>query len=782
MRKKLILFLASLILISFSSEVLAADINRKLGYSTPSLIREDYSNKKIKGKRLSYPVKEKTEPSKKSTSSVGVFYVGYVVPVKSSSKAKYRSKAEFKKIKKEVTFSKALKTMESEYQKLMKDKKKTKAAGMCIWNPSKKIIAMKIGKVYATSSGVTMGIGKSYITRGHELWYYGAKGYTPTQSKVYVGISGLKAYVSSSSLTLVPKSMYDGMYKSASSSTKKYNLGYYYKDSAGNLMHRYYTLSNPERTEFFEGGEQATTSYVFTVDRAPAFMKKGVRYYSMDGYNYYTTATLTKKAGTYYPYFRYLPYRTQSSYTKTQFNNHLKTYSKKSVLRGTGAYLVSAQNTYGINALLELSFADIESAYGTSYFARNRYNLFGIAAADSSPNSASKFKSAGACITRHAGRYLSQGYFDTKTDSRYFGTCPGNKKIGVNVKYASDPYHGEKIGGIAYVQDKQMGSKDYGKYTIGMTKKASYVYKSASTKSKKLLRLGTMGSSSPAGMTVAVLGEKDKFYKVQTDMGIVKGKASYKNKYNFKDSVGYVLKSEVTIISDDRSKFFVNGKTTYSVTSAKPSSSAGFTPGYSNTLRVTASFKNSIKSNVYYLYIYDSKGRPCSRVKCNRSVVGSFTHTFEWNGKTTKNNLAKMPALKYVKRSASGTKYTYRVVCFNGKKKNSTKAYAIKVYSDCTDLHSAISKLSVKQKQKITLSMKPNRPGTSMVRIYNSKDVLVYQKTFQDQKKDAALSAVFDTKANTGSKKGKLLPKGKYTAKFTLGNYTYKYPEKIVIK
>lgn len=44
------------------------------------------------------------------------------------------------------------------------------------------------------------------------------------------------------------------------------------------------------------------------------------------------------------------------------------------------------------------------------------------------------------------------------------------------------------------------------------------------------------------------------------------------------------------------------------------------------------------------------------------------------------------------------------------------------------------------------------------------------------------LSTVFKTYGNIGSYKNKLLSKGKYTVKFTLGDYTYTYRQEITIR
>ncbi len=44
----------------------------------------------------------------------------------------------------------------------------------------------------------------------------------------------------------------------------------------------------------------------------------------------------------------------------------------------------------------------------------------------------------------------------------------GNKASGINVKYASDPYWGEKNANIAWMIDKTYSNTEYAKYTLGV--------------------------------------------------------------------------------------------------------------------------------------------------------------------------------------------------------------------------------------------------------------------------------------------------------------------------
>ena len=69
-------------------------------------------------------------------------------------------------------------------------------------------------------------------------------------------------------------------------------------------------------------------------------------------------------------------------------------------------------------------------------------------------------------------RHFFQRIYES-TGLALFGGFLGNKASGVNVKYASDPYWGEKgMRNVAGVRIKANGNRDAGKYTIGVQRYA----------------------------------------------------------------------------------------------------------------------------------------------------------------------------------------------------------------------------------------------------------------------------------------------------------------------
>lgn len=92
---------------------------------------------------------------------------------------------------------------------------------------------------------------------------------------------------------------------------------------------------------------------------------------------------------------------------------------------------INSENEFGINALFMLAHAAVESAWGTSKYAKTRNNLFGFNAYDSNPDDAASYASQAASIRFYANflktNYLMQG-------ERYYN---GATPHGIFVRYSS---------------------------------------------------------------------------------------------------------------------------------------------------------------------------------------------------------------------------------------------------------------------------------------------------------------------------------------------------------
>lgn len=120
--------------------------------------------------------------------------------------------------------------------------------------------------------------------------------------------------------------------------------------------------------------------------------------------------------------------RTKSGLTADQLNALVAGHG----LAGTGQSFVNGENTHNINALFALAHAIIESAWGDSYYAMNRNNLFGLNAVDSNPNLAWGYPTKGACIDYYFS-FLDSAYL-TPTGAWYSG---GTTIHNVFVHYSS---------------------------------------------------------------------------------------------------------------------------------------------------------------------------------------------------------------------------------------------------------------------------------------------------------------------------------------------------------
>ena len=256
------------------------------------------------------------------------------------------------------------------------------------------------------------------------------------------------------------------------------NIETYYNrySKTDNLIHHY---------EYYRG-DGYTNAFV-NLGTAPSFLVPDQMYYSFDG-NYFYSNIMTmlndyrngvytnsiNANNPYYTYYMYLPSRSTTRYTADDFNNFIlnKGYnSSTSKMVGTGAYFKEAEEKYGQNALMMFSAAMNESANGTSKIAMDKNNLFGYGAADSSAyDLAYSYNSTRDSIMDYAEK-TSNNYSSAKTGKYYYGSHYGNKSSGRNVKYATDPYWGEKQANKSFMNDKSYGGKDINSNTIGVVYK-----------------------------------------------------------------------------------------------------------------------------------------------------------------------------------------------------------------------------------------------------------------------------------------------------------------------
>jgi hypothetical protein len=117
--------------------------------------------------------------------------------------------------------------------------------------------------------------------------------------------------------------------------------------------------------------------------------------------------------------------------------------SPGSPLVGLGDVFLDVQEQYGINAIYQAAHAAHESAWGRSWLARRKNNLFGWSAFDRCPGTcADSFASDEACVRQVMG-FIDEKYISK--NGRYYVAATLN---GMNVNYATDPRWAEKIAAI----------------------------------------------------------------------------------------------------------------------------------------------------------------------------------------------------------------------------------------------------------------------------------------------------------------------------------------------
>ena len=240
----------------------------------------------------------------------------------------------------------------------------------------------------------------------------------------------------------------------------------HYKNVNGELYHYLVNHATGKVTgQYFSG-------------KAPAEMNSGVPYYSWDGIHFSGNG----ESFTHYNYYQFLPIISKTQYTAEELDRYIDyalklreqagpqyaNASTTSKLIGLGTTLKQMEEQYDLNALMILSLAFHESDHGMSDHAQNYNNLFGLYVYDTDPLN-KVFDSVEANILEYIDSFIWKKYVPYNAAFAN-GAVFGSKALGMNVKYASDPYWGAKAAGHYYRADKYLGFKDANNpYTVGLT-------------------------------------------------------------------------------------------------------------------------------------------------------------------------------------------------------------------------------------------------------------------------------------------------------------------------
>lgn len=282
----------------------------------------------------------------------------------------------------------------------------------------------------------------TYVTTGVEMKYLESTG-----KRVKVQIANRTGYINQNAAKLMPTSLVKGRS--------------YYKNEGGHLVHYIYNYRTNQYAKY-------------TYGKAPSFMAANANYHSWDGIEYFSTSG--QSVGKAHQYFNFLPLRTKTSYTAEELDSYIKHMAsttdrlKDSPLDGLGEVFKQAEEMYNINALYLFAKAIHESDFGVSAIAQEKKNLFGYQAFDSDPmGNAKPFETFAESIL-FVAEAMNRRYLDPSGEN-YRGAVLGNKGHGMNMRYASDPFWGQKIAGHMYRADNFLGRKDTNgnAYTIAQT-------------------------------------------------------------------------------------------------------------------------------------------------------------------------------------------------------------------------------------------------------------------------------------------------------------------------
>lgn len=339
------------------------------------------------------------------------------------------------------------------------------------------------------------------------------------------------------------------------------NLSYYQINSKNQFVHIISTA--------VEAQEGSANSRVAIADLgvAPSFMQQYTKYYSYDGTYFYTdinTLISDVRAGhhnnavnassPYYNYYTSVPARSKTVYTAAELDKYINENSNQnSVLRGTGESFIKYQDIYGVNALMALGIAINESAFGMSMI--NNNNIFGLNAVDGNESGATGFESVDACIKEFMNNYISRYYCSVKW-SKYNGSNLGNKNIGINVRYASDPFWSEKAGANMHKIDKAISGgslKEHNSSQIGIYTKEDQVLSKDGYLVHKVLNEReynntTVENTAQVGDMVLISGEVEDKYEISPDRAKTLRVGTYDSSFK-----GYINKSSVKLINQKES-------------------------------------------------------------------------------------------------------------------------------------------------------------------------------------------------------------------------------------
>ena len=331
--------------------------------------------------------------------------------------------------------------------------------------------------------------------------------------------------------------------------------------------------------------------YIVSHGTAPEYLEEGKAYYSYDDHYFYGDDKLYEMLDDYrngirdasvnaddpwYDWYQFVSHRTITKADREEvtafFNEQMGLKGpisryldndkdgvhdvlNESQLYGMEDTFYQCQYEFGTNALMMMAISEMESSAGRSSLSFTRNNLFAHAAYDSEEEAElGRYGDIRTSIYSHAKYYLSGSYLSPMKE-QYNGGFFGNLSAGMNVRYSSDPYWGEKAAAAYRAIDEAVGSKDGKNYQIGIrtVENETIVYKDPSTETP----LYTTGEMPDMAFVILdeITNDEGEWYKIQSDATLDENHAvdlSYY--YSWSEDTAYIKKDSVQLIIGARTE------------------------------------------------------------------------------------------------------------------------------------------------------------------------------------------------------------------------------------
>lgn len=330
-------------------------------------------------------------------------------------------------------------------------------------------------------------------------------------------------------------------------------------------------------------------AYIIDLGPKPDYLEEGSAYYSYDGHYFYADDKLYEMLDDYrngirdgsvnpenpwYDWYQFVSHRTLSHVTEEGMRKYIEetmgvtgpmtTYYdndkdgigdilNQSQLYGMQDTFMQAQYEFGANALMMLAVSQSESGSGRSSLSYTRNNLFSHAAYDNTEEAErGRYNDIRSSVISHAKYYLSGSYLSPMKE-QYNGGFFGNLAAGMNVRYSSDPYWGEKMASAYRNLDEMMGTEDGDSVQIGIrtVENEAIVYREPNS-SMPIYTTGEMPD-----MAFVILDEiendEGKWYQIQSDATLDdEGSVDLSYYYSWKNDRAYIKADAVQLLIGNR--------------------------------------------------------------------------------------------------------------------------------------------------------------------------------------------------------------------------------------